>query len=160
MNTQLTDGPTPASGSQNANRSAEIHSLGRHEMPTVQPKYIMVEDAEREPFGRNAEPRGTRNANHSAEMQSFEEHEMQTIEQKCIMLGNRKCEPLSRNASWLGTQHVNRSAEMHHSRNHKMPTIRQKCRARGSHRAYHNRPCRILAAWSRDEVWLKFLFLK
>ena len=66
----------------------------------------MVEDAKREPFGRNAEPRGTRNANHSAEMQSFEEHEKQTIEQKCIMLGNTKCEPLSRNASWLGTQHA------------------------------------------------------
>ena len=29
-----------------------------------------------------------------------------------------------------------------------------------SHRAYHNHQCSIIAAWSRGEIWLKFLFLK
>ena len=33
-------GGTP--GAQNANRSSEIHSLGEHEMPTVQQKCIML----------------------------------------------------------------------------------------------------------------------
>ena len=85
---------------------------------------------------------------------------MLTIQQKCRALGNTECQPFSRNASCLGTQNGNRSAEMRDAWDHKTLAVLQKCRALGSHRAYHNHPCRILAACSRDEVWLKFLFLR
>ena len=61
-------GGTP--GAQNANRSSEIHSLGEHEMPTVQQKYIMFGNAKCKPFSRNTPSSGPQNANRPAEIQS------------------------------------------------------------------------------------------
>ena len=62
-------GGTP--GAQNANRSSEIHSLGEHEMPTVQQKCIMLGILKCKPFSKNAPSSRAQNANRLAEMKSL-----------------------------------------------------------------------------------------
>ena len=56
-----------AGASQHVNHSAEMQSLGEHEMPTVQQKCIMLGNTKREPFVGNSV---TQNVNRPAEIQS------------------------------------------------------------------------------------------